>query len=79
MIAEHERILSAIEAHDAERSRDRDGRKHIERLLGDIAGIKNTQSGVFRRTEADRIRRQDNRRRLETNKTTQGRISMKTT
>jgi DNA-binding GntR family transcriptional regulator len=46
VIAEHERILSAIEAHDA------DGAvaamaKHIERLLGDIAAIKHINPEFF--------------------------------
>jgi DNA-binding GntR family transcriptional regulator len=46
VIAEHERILSAIEAHDV------DGAAvamatHIERLLGDIAGIKDINPELF--------------------------------
>jgi GntR family transcriptional regulator, rspAB operon transcriptional repressor len=46
VIAEHERILSAIEAHDAEEAAIA-MTKHIERLLGDIAGIKNLNPELF--------------------------------
>lgn len=46
VIAEHERILSAIEAHDAEEAASA-MTKHIERLLGDIAGIKNLNPELF--------------------------------
>ena len=46
VIAEHERILSAIEAHDAEEAAIAMTR-HIERLLGDIAGIKNLNPEFF--------------------------------
>ncbi len=46
VIAEHERILSAIEAHDAEKAAIAMTR-HIERLLGDIAGIKNLNPELF--------------------------------
>ena len=44
--SEHERILSAIEAHDAEEAAIA-MTKHIERLLGDIAGIKNLNPELF--------------------------------
>ena len=46
VIAEHERILSAIEAHDANRAAAAMA-KHIERLLGDIAGIKHLNPEFF--------------------------------
>ena len=46
VIAEHERILSAIEAHDADGAAAAMA-KHIERLLGDIAATQAHQSGVF--------------------------------
>jgi DNA-binding GntR family transcriptional regulator len=46
VIAEHERILAAIEAHDAEEAAMAMTR-HIERLLGDIAGIKNLNPELF--------------------------------
>ena len=46
VIAEHERILSAIEAHDAEAAATA-MTKHIERLLGDIAGIKHLNPEFF--------------------------------
>ncbi len=46
VIAEHERILAAIEAHDAEEAAIA-MTKHIERLLGDIAGIKNLNPALF--------------------------------
>ena len=46
VIAEHERILLAIEAHDAEEAAIA-MTKHIERLLGDIAGIKNLNPELF--------------------------------
>ena len=46
VIAEHERILAAIEAHDAEEAAIA-MTKHIERLLGDIAGIKNLNPEFF--------------------------------
>jgi GntR family transcriptional regulator, rspAB operon transcriptional repressor len=46
VIAEHERILSAIEAHDADRAAAAMA-KHIERLLGDIAGIKGLNPEFF--------------------------------
>jgi len=46
VIAEHERILSAIEAHDVDAAALAMG-KHIERLLGDIAGIKDINPEFF--------------------------------
>ena len=46
VIAEHERILAAIEAHDADEAASA-MTKHIERLLGDIAGIKNLNPELF--------------------------------
>ena len=46
VIAEHERILVAIEAHDADEAAIA-MTKHIERLLGDIAGIKNLNPEFF--------------------------------
>jgi DNA-binding GntR family transcriptional regulator len=46
VIAEHERILSAIEAHDADGAAVAMTR-HIERLLGDIAGIKDINPEFF--------------------------------
>jgi GntR family transcriptional regulator, rspAB operon transcriptional repressor len=46
VIAEHERILSAIEAHDADEAAAAMAR-HIERLLGDIAGIKDLNPEFF--------------------------------
>jgi DNA-binding GntR family transcriptional regulator len=46
VIAEHERILSAIEAHDPENAAVAMAR-HIERLLGDIAGIKDLNPEFF--------------------------------
>jgi GntR family transcriptional regulator, rspAB operon transcriptional repressor len=46
VIAEHERILSAIEAHDANRAAAA-MTKHIERLLDDIAGIKDLNPELF--------------------------------
>ena len=46
VIAEHARILAAIEAHDAEEAAMA-MTKHIERLLGDIAGIKNLNPELF--------------------------------
>ncbi len=46
VIAEHERILAAIEAHDAEKAAIAMS-KHIERLLGDIAAIKNLNPELF--------------------------------
>jgi DNA-binding GntR family transcriptional regulator len=46
VIAEHERILSAIEAHDADRAAVA-MTGHIERLLGDIAGIKHINPEFF--------------------------------
>lgn len=46
VIAEHERILSAIEAHDAGRAAVAMG-KHIERLLGDIGAIKDVNPEFF--------------------------------
>jgi DNA-binding GntR family transcriptional regulator len=46
VIAEHERILSAIEAHDPENAAVAMAR-HIERLLGDIAGIKHLNPEFF--------------------------------
>jgi GntR family transcriptional regulator, rspAB operon transcriptional repressor len=46
VIAEHERILAAIEAHDAEDAASAMA-KHIERLLGDIEGIKDLNPELF--------------------------------
>jgi DNA-binding GntR family transcriptional regulator len=46
VIAEHERILSAIEAHDVDGAAAAMA-KHIERLLGDIAGIKHLNPEFF--------------------------------
>ncbi|HLZ05000.1 MAG TPA: GntR family transcriptional regulator [Bradyrhizobium sp.] len=46
VIAEHERILSAIEAHDADGAA-KAMTKHIERLLGDIEGIKDINPEFF--------------------------------
>jgi DNA-binding GntR family transcriptional regulator len=46
VIAEHERILSAIETHDVEGAAMAMA-KHIERLLGDIAGIKDINPEYF--------------------------------
>jgi DNA-binding GntR family transcriptional regulator len=46
VIAEHERILSAIEAHDADRAAAAMA-KHIERLLGDIAAIQHINPELF--------------------------------
>jgi DNA-binding GntR family transcriptional regulator len=46
VIAEHERILSAIEARNPENAAVAMA-KHIERLLGDIAGIKNLNPEFF--------------------------------
>jgi DNA-binding GntR family transcriptional regulator len=46
VIAEHERILSAIEAHDADGAVVAMAR-HIERLLGDIAAIKHINPEYF--------------------------------
>jgi DNA-binding GntR family transcriptional regulator len=46
VIAEHERILSAIEAHDAGGAVVAMA-KHIERLLGDIAAIKHINPEFF--------------------------------
>ena len=46
VIAEHERILSAIEAHDAGGAVVAMA-KHIERLLGDIADIKHVNPEFF--------------------------------
>lgn len=46
VIAEHERILSAIEAHDANRAAAAMAR-HIERLLGDIAAIQHINPEFF--------------------------------
>ena len=46
VIAEHERILSAIEAHDADRAAAAMAR-HIERLLGDIAALRHINPEFF--------------------------------
>jgi DNA-binding GntR family transcriptional regulator len=46
VIAEHDLILSAIEAHDASRAAVAMG-KHLERLLGDIASIKDVNPELF--------------------------------
>ena len=46
VIAEHERILSAIEAHDADRAAAAMA-KHIERLLGDIAALRHINPEFF--------------------------------
>jgi DNA-binding GntR family transcriptional regulator len=46
VIAEHERILSAIEAHDAGRAAAAMA-KHIERLLGDIAALRHINPEFF--------------------------------
>jgi GntR family transcriptional regulator, rspAB operon transcriptional repressor len=46
VIAEHKRILSAIEAHDPDNAAIAMA-KHIERLLGDIAGIKHLNPEFF--------------------------------
>jgi GntR family transcriptional regulator, rspAB operon transcriptional repressor len=46
VIVEHERILAAIEAHDAEKAAIA-MTKHIERLLGDIAAIKDLNPEFF--------------------------------
>src|SRR5215813_849173 len=46
VIAEHERILSAIEAHDVNGAAAAMA-KHIERLLSDIAGIKDINPEFF--------------------------------
>ena len=46
VIAEHEQILSAIEAHDAQRAAGAMG-KHLERLLGDIAAIQHVNPELF--------------------------------
>jgi GntR family transcriptional regulator, rspAB operon transcriptional repressor len=46
VIAEHERILSAIETHDPDAAAMAMAR-HIERLLGDIAGIKHINPEFF--------------------------------
>ncbi len=46
VIDEHKRILSAIEAHDADSAVAAMAR-HIERLLGDIAGIKHLNPEFF--------------------------------
>jgi len=46
VIAEHALILSAIEAHDAQRAAAAMG-KHLERLLGDIAAIHNINPQFF--------------------------------
>jgi GntR family transcriptional regulator, rspAB operon transcriptional repressor len=46
VISEHERILSAIEAHDADRAAAAMA-KHIERLLGDIAALRHINPEFF--------------------------------
>jgi len=46
VIAEHERILSAIKAHDADRAAAAMAR-HIERLLGDIAALRHINPEFF--------------------------------
>jgi GntR family transcriptional regulator, rspAB operon transcriptional repressor len=46
VIAEHARILAAIEAHDAPEAAAAMG-KHLERLLGDIAGIQHVNPELF--------------------------------
>jgi DNA-binding GntR family transcriptional regulator len=46
VIAEHERILSAIETHDADRAAAAMA-KHIERLLGDIAALRHINPEFF--------------------------------
>jgi DNA-binding GntR family transcriptional regulator len=46
VIAEHERILSAIEAHDPDRAAVAMAR-HIERLLGDIASLRHINPEYF--------------------------------
>ena len=46
VIAEHERILSAIEARDVDGAAAAMA-KHLERLLGDIAGIKDINPELF--------------------------------
>ena len=46
VIDEHQRILSAIEAHDVDGAALTMGR-HIERLLGDIAAIKDINPEFF--------------------------------
>jgi len=46
VIAEHERILAAIEAHDPPGAAAAMG-KHLERLLGDIAGIQHINPELF--------------------------------
>jgi DNA-binding GntR family transcriptional regulator len=46
VITEHERILSAIETHDADRAAGAMA-KHIERLLGDIAALRDINPEFF--------------------------------
>ena len=51
VIVEHEAVLTAIEAHDAEGAR-RAMEVHLESLLDNISATQTYQSGVLRRDEA---------------------------